>query len=245
MSVAAKIQQVMSRVGYIKKDKQLEGGGKYKYLSEEAVTAELHSAFADIGLVIIPTAMEILDNREDATRNGGILFNTRIRATYLIMDPDDGTSLQIQTLGEGADSGDKAINKCMTGAYKYALRQSFVISTGDDPDHTASQESTASTRKNPQTTRPATTAQRVTTPAGESATAPSAPITVTSVESLAMERGLTEAAFRALLARAYKVDSLTKLTSELLTDFDAKLRKLGPDHVTAYNQAAEGMAMPK
>jgi hypothetical protein len=31
----------------------------------------------------------------------------------------------------------------MTASFKYALRQLLLISTGDDPDHTASQESTA------------------------------------------------------------------------------------------------------
>jgi hypothetical protein len=30
--------------------------------------------------------------------------------------------------------GDKATAKAMTGAYKYALRQTFCIETGDDPD---------------------------------------------------------------------------------------------------------------
>src|SRR3990167_1905296 len=30
--------------------------------------------------------------------------------------------------------GDKSVNKAMTGMLKYALRQTFLIETGDDPD---------------------------------------------------------------------------------------------------------------
>ena len=44
----------------------------------------------------------------------------------------------VKVLGDGADTGDKASYKAMTGAMKYALRQTFVIETGDDPDDTPS-----------------------------------------------------------------------------------------------------------
>ena len=36
--------------------------------------------------------------------------------------------------GQGLDSGDKAPYKAMTGALKYALLQSFLLATGDDPE---------------------------------------------------------------------------------------------------------------
>ena len=36
--------------------------------------------------------------------------------------------------GEGLDAGDKAPYKAMTGALKYALLQSFLLPTGDDPE---------------------------------------------------------------------------------------------------------------
>ena len=36
--------------------------------------------------------------------------------------------------GEGADTGDKAPYKAMTGALKYALLQSFLLASGDDPE---------------------------------------------------------------------------------------------------------------
>jgi hypothetical protein len=36
--------------------------------------------------------------------------------------------------GQGLDVGDKAPYKAMTGALKYALLQSFLLATGDDPE---------------------------------------------------------------------------------------------------------------
>ena len=145
MGTIAKIAEVMKTVGFLKKDKTIGGGGNYMYLSEEKISGELHNAFADIGLVIYPEDMEIIENREDTTRAGNSLHNCRIRVKWSVSDGED--AIHLITLGEGSDSGDKTLNKCMTGAYKYALRQLLLISTGDDPDHTPSQESTHSEPK--------------------------------------------------------------------------------------------------
>ena len=48
----------------------------------------------------------------------------------------DGTSVECSVIGEGMDSGDKATNKAMAIAHKYALLQTFCIPTEDmiDPD---------------------------------------------------------------------------------------------------------------
>ena len=42
---------------------------------------------------------------------------------------EDGTSVEAITIGEGMDSGDKATNKSMAIAMKYALFQVFCIPT--------------------------------------------------------------------------------------------------------------------
>lgn len=149
MSVSSKIQTIMKTVGYMQKDGKISGSGpNYSYLSEEQITAELHRAFAEVGLTITPHSMAVVGERDDVTRSGGVLHNIRVAATYQFTDPDDKDTVLVQVLGEGSDSGDKAVNKAMTGAYKYALRQSFMISTGDDPDHTASQETVPVAKNN-------------------------------------------------------------------------------------------------
>ncbi len=52
----------------------------------------------------------------------------------------NGKSIQVTSIGEAADYGDKAANKAMTAAMKYNMRQTLIIETGDDPDNTPSTE---------------------------------------------------------------------------------------------------------
>ena len=54
--------------------------------------------------------------------------------SYSFVDVDTAEEITVKTAGEGLDSGDKAPYKAMTGALKYALLQSFLLATGDDPE---------------------------------------------------------------------------------------------------------------
>ncbi len=47
---------------------------------------------------------------------------------------DSGEEIVAKVAGQGLDAGDKAPYKAMTGALKYALLQSFLLATGDDPE---------------------------------------------------------------------------------------------------------------
>lgn len=140
MSVSSKIKQVMEQTGYLQKDGEVAfGRTQYKYLSEEKITNEIRRAMLDVGLILYPTKMEIVDKREVTTRSGtSTVLN--IASHYRIQDVESGEYIDIQTLGEGMDNGDKTVYKAMTGAFKYAQRQTFMIPTGDDPDKTASDE---------------------------------------------------------------------------------------------------------
>jgi len=147
MSVASKVRAVMKKVGYLTKDGHMQGAGNYRYLSAEKAVGELQPAFTAEGLVIMPVGMEIVETREDTTKSGNVMHNVRIRVVYRLIDADeqkDSQPQEIMAFGEGSDTGDKALAKAMTNAYKYALLQTCMISSGDDPDHTASQEATAS-----------------------------------------------------------------------------------------------------
>jgi hypothetical protein len=53
---------------------------------------------------------------------------------YTFSDVDSGEEIVAKVAGQGLDSGDKAPYKAMTGALKYALLQSFLLATGDDPE---------------------------------------------------------------------------------------------------------------
>jgi hypothetical protein len=53
---------------------------------------------------------------------------------YTFADVDSGEEIIAKVAGQGLDPGDKAPYKAMTGALKYALLQSFLLATGDDPE---------------------------------------------------------------------------------------------------------------
>jgi hypothetical protein len=68
------------------------------------------------------------------------MTNVAMTITYRWTHAPSGTYTMVSARSEGSDSGDKAINKAATGSYKYGLRQSLVIETGDDPDTFSSAE---------------------------------------------------------------------------------------------------------
>ena len=130
--VAKKILEVMEKVQYLQKDGEVSyGRTNYEYLSEEKITSNLNKAFREVGLIIYPSGMEVVSNEGDIAQ---------IMATYRIQDTESEEYIEVQTIGEGQDKGDKKMNKAMTAAFKYAQRQAFMIPTGDDPDHISSDE---------------------------------------------------------------------------------------------------------
>jgi hypothetical protein len=60
-----------------------------------------------------------------------------VHAEFDFVSASDGSKHTVSTFGEAMDSGDKATNKAMSAAYKYAAFQAFAIPTeGDnDPDN--------------------------------------------------------------------------------------------------------------
>ena len=85
---------------------------------------------AELGVVVIPQLQSISTEtpRSSSDRIARVVMN------YRFVDARSGEELIVRVAGEGADAGDKAPYKAMTGALKYALLQSFLLATGDDPE---------------------------------------------------------------------------------------------------------------
>jgi hypothetical protein len=78
------------------------------------------------GLVVLPRMMtRQITERE--SRNGGVLFSVVVEAEFDFVSAEDGTTHTVRTFGEAMDSGDKATNKAMSIAYKYAAFLAFCI----------------------------------------------------------------------------------------------------------------------
>jgi hypothetical protein len=81
---------------------------------------------------------------ERQTSKGGTLLYSILTIKYHFAH-EDGSEICVTVIGEGMDSGDKASNKAMAVAFKYACLQMFCIPTDDmeDPDKETPPSSTA------------------------------------------------------------------------------------------------------
>lgn len=127
------IPEAMRRVGAIGKDSVNKTQG-FKYRGIDAVYNALNPVMSDLGLFIVP---EILDHRrEERETSSHALLKYSILTIKFTMFAPDGSNVSCTVVGEGMDSGDKASNKAMSVALKYACFQLFMIPTEEmvDPD---------------------------------------------------------------------------------------------------------------
>jgi hypothetical protein len=141
-SVQEAILRVMNDVGYVKKTGTMEfGRTSYTFAQERELIAALRPSMVANGLIMVPKGVTPGTETYDTfTKNSKLWRIYRAEFRFEISHPDSDTSILVSVPGEGADNGDKASNKAATGAVKYALRQTFLIETGDDPDNTSSDE---------------------------------------------------------------------------------------------------------
>ncbi len=144
MSIYAKIAAVMGDIQYLRQDDSIRAGAEsYRAITEEKVTSTVRAAMLKHGLVLYPVSMTRGMDRYEVVRSSGktgIDYVTTVDALYAMVDTETGESITIASSGTGIDTGDKAVGKAMTYAYKYALLRTFAIPTGEDPDKIASED---------------------------------------------------------------------------------------------------------
>lgn len=100
----------------------------FNFRGIDAVYNALAPLLAKHKLVILPRCLE-RECVERTTARGGVLFSVTVKAEFDMVSAIDGSKHTIATYGEAMDSGDKATNKAMSAAYKYAAFQAFCIPT--------------------------------------------------------------------------------------------------------------------
>jgi len=131
------ILEVMGKVGYVQKQR-----GKnlnYSYAGEAALIAALRPEMIECGIYSHVTDISY-ERSSYQTSKGTTMNTTVVRGSMRFTHAASDTSVDSFAIGEGADVGDKSASKAMTGFLKYALRQTFLIETGDDPDKYPSEE---------------------------------------------------------------------------------------------------------
>lgn len=116
----------------------------YKAVSERDIIDAVKPLEAKHGVYSYPCDREILESQVLTTEtNYGqkSTFFARIKTVYRFVNVDEPSEfIETVTFAEGIDPQDKGSGKAMTYADKYALMKAYKISTGEDPDQTASVE---------------------------------------------------------------------------------------------------------
>lgn len=139
--IAKKIAKVMEAVGYVAKTGTNAAQG-YKFVQASAVADKVREQLSKLNVSMTPTSIDVIS--EGLTPSGKQALLT-LRFTWTLTDGDSGETISFQSVGTGADSGDKAAYKAATGALKYALLTGFLIPTGDDPEADASTDNQVAT----------------------------------------------------------------------------------------------------
>lgn len=150
LNIHQRMAAITAELQTVAKNLNVETGkGKgYKAVSERDVIDAVKPLEAKHGVYSYPASRRVLESaalESENEYNGRVTKKTtffeRIETVYRFVNTDDPTDfIETTTFAEGIDSQDKGSGKAMTYADKYALMKAYKISTGDDPDQTASED---------------------------------------------------------------------------------------------------------
>ena len=129
------VQADLAKVGIAKDRRNTQQGYNFRGIDE--VMNAFAPILADAGLYVHPRYTE-RDVAERATKSGGALFYVTVKGEFDFVN-DEGEKATVGPFyGEAMDSADKATNKAMAVAFKYAMFQTFCVPlegvTGGDAD---------------------------------------------------------------------------------------------------------------
>lgn len=152
------VQSELAKAGISKDRKNTHQG--YQFRGIDDVFNALAPLLAKHGLCILPR-MKSREMTERTSSNNKVTFYVTVEAEFDFVSKEDGSKHTISTFGEAMDTSDKATNKAMSAAYKYAAFMAFAIPTEGDNDADATTHNVAprqpqnKTSQQPQSQQPA------------------------------------------------------------------------------------------
>lgn len=150
MNIYEKMAAITSELQTVAKNLTVQQtkSSSYKAVSERDILDAVKPLESKYGIYSYPASREVLESsllESENTYNGNTTkkttFMTRIKTVYRFVNTENPEeSIETTTFAEGIDSQDKGSGKAMTYADKYALMKAYKISTGDDPDQSASED---------------------------------------------------------------------------------------------------------
>ena len=123
------VQIALAKSGIVKN----KNAGTYKFRGIDDVYNAISPLLGEHGLCILPRMIR-RECQERQTAKGSAIFYVIVEAEFDFVAAEDGSVHVVRTFGEAMDMSDKATNKAMSAAYKYAAMQAFAIPTEGDND---------------------------------------------------------------------------------------------------------------
>jgi hypothetical protein len=131
--VFKKMVEVMREVGVVGKNQKNQAQG-FKFRGIDDMVNALHPALTKHGVFMAPRCVKEEHEIKEVVRGSGKVGYDKHVTIHMEYDffAEDGSKVTIGPIpAEGLDSGDKATNKALSAALKYALIQTFSIPTED------------------------------------------------------------------------------------------------------------------
>ena len=152
MTIYEAIAQIMNKGYAIAKEKENKQQN-FKYRGIDDVMNTFQPLLAEHNVFVVPEVLEQTREERQSSKGNTLIYSIlKMRYTFY---SSDGTSVSAVVIGEGMDSGDKASNKAMAVAMKYAFFQVFCIPTEDmdDPDKESHEVKAKDAKKQPDFTK--------------------------------------------------------------------------------------------
>lgn len=133
MNIYESITKIMEEIPAIGKTKE-NTQQHFKFRGIDDVMNTMQPLLAKYKMFVVPEILEQIREERQSSKGGNLIYSIcKIKYKFYA---EDGSYVEAVTIGEGMDSGDKATNKAMAIAMKYALFQVFCIPTEEmkDPD---------------------------------------------------------------------------------------------------------------
>lgn len=133
MNIYQKLNAVQKAVAYIKKDTEVRGGGAYKALSHDMVTAVIRPHFVEQGIIVVPrlTSSGTVDTGRKTSGGTPIIrFEGSYSVSFVNMD-DAADVCEMPVAAHAEDQGDKAPGKALSYAVKGAILKVLLLESGD------------------------------------------------------------------------------------------------------------------
>lgn len=132
-AIYKKMSQVMAEIGAVEKN-QKNQAQNFKFRGVDQFVNALYPALIKHGVFMTPKCTQAQHELKDVKRSSGKDGVDKYVTIMMEYDfyAEDGSKVTVGPIpAEGLDSGDKATNKALSAALKYALIQTFSIPTED------------------------------------------------------------------------------------------------------------------